>query len=272
MPRKFHDIVLYGMAVLSLIVFTGCGRTSRVISRVLLKVARERPSETHENPEWGQVDVQAINDYLSGVTCHYSEGIVVGLGEFHDDISLKRFGRRFPVIITTSTGDGNLADLDYYAVYGLEGNRDLESLYFDDCLYVHSGGSVYNIRANRIIYLDPAFGRPTLPGLNRTVSDLTSIEPGELRDSSGITTVGFTFHDFRFFRGICNVLAEGFKFTDHEAQNQFKVLGFDLNGDNEKCQIIDEPKWETRFYDYDTETDSWILVKTLPGIGYPQEQ
>lgn len=50
-----------------------------------------------------------------------------------------------------------------------------------------------------------------------------------------------------------------------------RELGIDLNGDNEKCLVIDEINWETRFYDYDSAADSWIHIKTLPGIGYPED-
>jgi hypothetical protein len=252
-------------------VITGSGSMFRDMSQYLPCLAEEKPSETQGNREWGQVDVEAINDYLNGITCHYSNGIIVGLGEFHDDISLNRYGHRFPVIIVSSTGDGNLADLLYYEYCGPSGNRDLRSLYFDGCLYIHSGGSIYDIRVNEIIYLDPAFGKPTYRQLNHTLSDVTSFELVEMYDSAGYASVGMQLHDFRFFRGVFNALDEGVHWIDHEALVQFRVLGVDLNGDNEKCMVIDEPKWETRFYSYCSAKDSWIHIKTLPGIGYPEE-
>jgi hypothetical protein len=224
-----------------------------------------------ENRGWGQIDVEAINDYLSGIIRHYSDGIIVGLGEYEDAVSLGRYGRRFPVIIISSTGDGNLADMLYYQYYGLSGNRNLRSLYFDGSLYIHSGGSIYDIRANEKIYLDPAFGRPTYTQCNRTVSDITSYELAEIYDSAGYATLGIQLHDFRIFRGMFNALDESLKWRDHEALVQFRVLGFDLNGDNERCLVIDEPHWETRFYRYCSSTDSWLYIMTLPGIGYPED-
>jgi len=244
--------------------------SGKATARLMTK-CRDHTRYESENREWGQIDVEAINDYLSGIICHYSDGIVVGLGEYEDAVSLNRYGRRFPVIIISSTGDGNLADLLYYQYYGLSGNRDLRSLYFDGCLCIHSGGSIYDIRANEIIYLDPAFGKPTHTQLNRTVSDITSYELVEMYDSAGYATLGIQLHGFRFFRGAFNALDEGLKWTDHEALIQFRVLGFDLNGDNERCLVIDEPHWETRFYSYCSATDSWIRIMTLPGIGYPEE-
>ena len=259
------------MMVLSITVTVGCVGMSGITSQYLSCPAGERPSETNENCEWGQIDIEAINDYLNGIACHYSEGIIVGLGEYEDSISLNRYGRRFPVIIISSTGDGNLADLLYYQYYESSGNRNLECLYFDGCLYIHSGGSIYNIRANEIINLDPSFGRPTYTRLNRTVSDLTSYKLIEMYDSEGYATVGIQLRDFRLFRGAFNAMDEGLKWTDHEALVQFRELGIDLNGDNEKCLVIDEVNWETRFYDYYAAADSWNHVKTLPGIGYPEE-
>lgn len=271
MQIKSKAILLLSMSVLSLLITAGSRGLFSIMPHYLPCRVVERPPETYENYEWGQIDVEAINDYLNGITCHYSDGIIVAFGEYEDAISLNRYGRRFPVIIIGSTGGGNLADLLYYQYYRLSGNRNLESLYFDGCLYSHSGGSIYNIRANEKIYLDPAFGKPTYTRLNRTVSDLTSIELVEMYDSAGFATMGVQLHDFRVFRGVFNGLDEGLKWTDHEALVQFRVLGLDLNGDNEKCLVIDEPNWETSFYDYCAGTDSWIHIKTLPGIGYPED-
>lgn len=270
MQIKTKAILLLRMITLSLLITTGSFGLVGFMPHYLPCLVVEKPSETYENYEWGQIDVDAINDYLNGITCHYSDGIVVGLGEYRDGTSLNRFGRRFPVIIISSTGDGNLADLLYYQYYTLSNNRDLESLYFDGCLYIHSGGSIYNIRANEKIYLDPAFGRPTYTRLNHTVSDLTSFELVEMVDSAGYPTLGIQLHDLRIFRGLYNGLDEGLKWTDHESLVQFSVLDVDLNGDNEKCLVIDGPNWETSFYDYCADTGSWIHIKTLPGIGYPE--
>ena len=91
-----------------------------------------------------------------------------------------------------------------------------------------------------------------------------------MTDSAGNCVLGLKAHDFRFFRGLINAHGEGFKFADHESLVQFKILGIDLTGDNKRCLIIDEPRWETRVYEYDAASDTWIKTETLPGIGYPE--
>ena len=271
MRMKTETFLLFRKIVLAILETMGGACIYRISPRYLPGPGEEGSHETSENCDWGRIDCEAIDDYLCGITCHYSDGIIVGLGEYDDVISLNRFGRRFPVIIISSTGDGNLADLLYYQFYGRSGNRNLESLYFDGCLYIHSGGSIFKIGAKEKIYLDPAFGRPTYAKPNRTLSDITSFEFVEMTDSAGYPTLGIQLHDLRFFRGAFNAIDEKFKWTSHEALIQFRDLGIDLNGDNEKCLIIDEPNFETRFYQYCSAADSWIHVKTLPGIGYPEK-
>jgi len=270
MRKIFKTIFLLGIVHLTVIGFTGCGGWL-VTLHSLNDLKEDKAIETYVDYEYGVVDADAINDYLNGIRCHYSEGIIVGLGEREDEISLRRFGHRFPVIIISSTGKGNLADMVYYASYGPEGNRNLDCLYFDKCLYIHSGGGIYRVRAKEKVYLDPALFRPTYPGLNHTISDLTSVELCVMYDSAGNFVPGLMFRDFRFFRGIFNAHGEGFNFTDHESLVQFEQIGFELDGDNERCLIIDEPKWESRIYEYDSASDTWILKETLPGFGYPEE-
>ncbi|MCK4719991.1 hypothetical protein KAU08_05010, partial [bacterium] len=107
MQIKSKAILLLMMSVLSLLLTAGCSGLFSFIPHYLPCLVKEKPSETYEIYEWGQIDVEGINDYLNGISCHYSDGIIVGLGEYRDGTSLNRFGRRFPVIIISSTGDGN---------------------------------------------------------------------------------------------------------------------------------------------------------------------
>ena len=271
MRNRIKILLLSFLTVVSFMATAGCEEIYRELPQYLYYPVEEGPSGSQADRGWGRVDVEGINDYIQGVTCHYSDGIIVGLGERFDQISLRRYGRRIPVIIASTTGDGNLADLFYFQYYGVAGNKDLHSLYFDGCLYLHSGGSMYDIRANEIVYLDPAFGTPTYTQTNHTVSDLTSFDLIEMHDSAGFTTVGIQLHDFRLFRGMYNAIHEKFKWIEHEGPVQFEDLGISMKGDNEKCLIIDGSNFETRFYIYCAATDMWIHVKTRPGIGYPED-
>jgi hypothetical protein len=257
--------------MLVIMVAAGFGFIYPVTAQNLSGTTVEQPTVIFAGQEWGQVDIDSINDYLAGIERHYSTGIVVGLGEFHDAEELRRYGRLFPVIILSSTAGGNLEDAFLYYYYGFRTNMDLDSLYFDERLYVFSGGSIYHIRANEIIYLDPAFGTPDFSQLNHTLSDITSFRYIDMYDSCGCATLGIQIRDFRLFRGIYNGIGEKFSWRDHEGPVQFRMLGIDTNGPNEKCQIIDEPRWETRFYIYHADSGLWILVKTLPGVGYPED-